>query len=85
MYSYNVDDEADVHWSLLGTAIKVAQNLGLSRLGEESASKTWPPAWKSFRTRETGRRVWWNLVTLDWSHAQARELPHVFVIFPSRR
>lgn len=73
VYSYNVDDEADAHWSLLGSAIKVAQNLGLSRLGTESKTKQWPVAWKSFRRRETGRRVWWGLVTLDWSHAQARE------------
>ena len=73
VYSYNVDNEADAHWSLLGSAIKVAQNLGLSRLGTESKTKQWPTAWKSFRKRETGRRVWWNLVTLDWSHAQARK------------
>ncbi|ORY91511.1 fungal-specific transcription factor domain-domain-containing protein [Leucosporidium creatinivorum] len=82
VYSYNVDDEADVHWSLLGTAIKVAQNLGLSRLGAESASKKWPEAWKSFRTRETGRRVWWNLVTLDWSHAQAHN--GTYCVHPSQ-
>ncbi|KAM0788922.1 hypothetical protein ACM66B_003000 [Microbotryomycetes sp. NB124-2] len=71
VYAYDSETEADVHWSLLGSAIKVAQNLGLSRLGAENEDKTWPPAWKSFKKREIGRRTWWNLVTLDWSHAQA--------------
>ncbi|KAM0751752.1 hypothetical protein T439DRAFT_324943 [Meredithblackwellia eburnea MCA 4105] len=72
VYQYNIDD-ADAHWSLLGSALKVAQNLGLSRLGAESETRKtkWPDAWKSFRRRETGRRVWWNLVGLDWSHATA--------------
>ncbi|SGY79044.1 BQ5605_C008g05021 [Microbotryum silenes-dioicae] len=71
VFMYNTSAEADVHWALLGSAIKCATNLGLSRLGWETDGKKWPPAWKSFRRRETGRRIWWGLVVLDWSHAQA--------------
>lgn len=67
VYQFNVDDQSDASWALLGSAIKVAQNLGLSRLGPETESRKalWPEAWKSFRRREIGRRVWWNLVSLS--------------------
>ncbi|KAK4055565.1 hypothetical protein OIV83_000111 [Microbotryomycetes sp. JL201] len=83
VYAYDSETEADVHWALLGTAIKVAQNLGLSRLGAENDdSEKWPAAWKSFRRRETGRRVWWNLATLDWSHAQAHN--GAYAVHPSQ-
>ncbi|KAK4057888.1 hypothetical protein OIO90_001107 [Microbotryomycetes sp. JL221] len=71
VYAYNSETDADHHWSLLGSAIKAAQNLGLSRLGAESQDKHWPLAWSSFKRREIGRRVWYGLVVLDWSHAQA--------------
>lgn len=65
VYQFNVDDQSDAGWALLGSAIKVAQNLGLSRLATETESRkaVWPEAWKSFRRREIGRRVWWNLVS----------------------
>lgn len=65
VYQFNVDDQSDASWTLLGSAIKAAQNLGLSRLGPENEARkeVWPEAWKSFRRRELGRRVWWNLVS----------------------
>ncbi|KAK8845287.1 hypothetical protein IAR55_006000 [Kwoniella newhampshirensis] len=52
------------HWSLLGSCIKTAQNLGLSRLGSEDPGRKWPPAWRSQIRREVGRRVWWALVSI---------------------
>ncbi|KAK4057475.1 hypothetical protein OIO90_001544 [Microbotryomycetes sp. JL221] len=73
VYQFNIDEQSDAAWSILGTAIKVAQNIGLHRLGAETEARKqlWPEAWKSFAKREMGRRVWWALVMLDWSHAIA--------------
>ncbi|THU93548.1 hypothetical protein K435DRAFT_189601 [Dendrothele bispora CBS 962.96] len=70
VYRQNVD-EADSHWALLGSAIKIAQNLGISRLGSESENRKYTGLWKSLVKRETGRRVWWSLIFDDWSHAAA--------------
>ncbi|KAM0749241.1 hypothetical protein T439DRAFT_315468 [Meredithblackwellia eburnea MCA 4105] len=73
LYQYSVDEQSDAHWSLLGSAIKIAQNLGLSNLVDESlrSPSQWSPQWASLERREMGRRVWWNLVSLDWTHASA--------------
>ncbi|ORY35307.1 fungal-specific transcription factor domain-domain-containing protein [Naematelia encephala] len=70
-YQYDTENSHDSHWAMIGSAVKIAQNLGLHRLGSEDlASKTaWPSPWKSPLRREIGRRVWWNIVYLDWSHA----------------
>ncbi|KAL0569118.1 hypothetical protein V5O48_012854 [Marasmius crinis-equi] len=68
VYQQNLDD-ADSQWALLGSAIKIAQNLGLSRLGSESENRIYSHPWKSIVRRETARRVWWNLIFNDWSHA----------------
>ncbi len=71
----NNRDRADAAWSLLGATIKMAQNMGLSRLGSEgeatpdSPAPNWKAPWQSLIKRETGRRLWWNLVFLDWSLA----------------
>jgi hypothetical protein len=70
VYQQNLD-EADSHWALLGSAIKIAQNLGLSRLGAEKEGRRHPEQWKSVIRRETARRIWWFLVFDDWSHAAA--------------
>lgn len=54
---------------------QIAQNLGLSRLGAEQQARngellpTWTGRWQSLIQREVGRRVWWNLVFMDWSLA----------------
>lgn len=71
----NNRDRADAAWALLGAAIKMAQGLGLSRLGAEQQSvdgrplPMWKGRWESVIQREIGRRIWWNLVFLDWSLA----------------
>lgn len=80
LYLNNVN-ASSTHHSLLGAAIKIAQNLGLSRLGDEdslahestaapesrgSKKFRWVGMWSSVITREVGRRIWWNLVQLDW-------------------
>ncbi|KAK7435698.1 hypothetical protein VKT23_019531 [Stygiomarasmius scandens] len=70
VYRQNVD-EADSHWALLGSAIKIAQNLGISRLGSESEDRRYTGSWRSLIKRETARRVWWSLIFDDWSHAAA--------------
>lgn len=72
MYSQSHDD-SDSHWALIGSAIKIAQNIGLSRLGNETGSRRYPPEWRSSICREVARRVWWNLVIEDWSHAMAHQ------------
>ncbi|KIK53870.1 hypothetical protein GYMLUDRAFT_49165 [Collybiopsis luxurians FD-317 M1] len=70
VYQQNLD-EADSHWALLGSAIKMAQNLGISRLGSESENRTYSGIWKSVVKREIARRIWWSLIFNDWSHAAA--------------
>ncbi|KAF5379255.1 hypothetical protein D9757_010680 [Collybiopsis confluens] len=70
VYQQNLD-EADSHWALLGSAIKMAQNLGISRLGSESITKTYSGIWNSVVKREVARRIWWSLIFNDWSHAAA--------------
>ncbi|RSH91597.1 hypothetical protein EHS25_008966 [Saitozyma podzolica] len=72
VYQYNTDEAADSHWALLGSAIKIAQNLGLNRLGPENkANEEWPGSWQDPVRRDIGRRIWWNIVLLDWSMASA--------------
>ncbi|KAK1215651.1 hypothetical protein PQX77_021715 [Marasmius sp. AFHP31] len=78
-YQQNMGD-SDSHWALLGSAIKIAQNLGLDRLGSESDKKAYAGPWKSLVRREVGRRVWWNLIYNDWSNAAAHN--GVYAIFP---
>ncbi|WVQ69581.1 uncharacterized protein L199_007801 [Kwoniella botswanensis] len=71
----NNRDRADAAWALLGAAIKMAQGLGLSRLGAEQQAvdgkplPMWTGRWESLIQREVGRRIWWNLVFLDWQLA----------------
>ena len=67
VYQYNVG-MADSHWALLGSAVKVAQNIGLSRLGNENQQIFWPEAWRDPLRREIGRRVWWQLVRISIFH-----------------
>ena len=55
----------------------MAQGLGLSRLGAEPEGGVdkplpmWTGRWESLIQREVGRRVWWNLVFLDWAQASS--------------
>ncbi|KAJ3772304.1 fungal-specific transcription factor domain-containing protein [Lentinula raphanica] len=81
VYQQNLD-EADSHWALLGSAIKIAQNLGISRLGSESDNKSYSGIWTSVIKREIARRVWWSLIFNDWSHAAAHN--GAYSIHPSQ-
>ncbi|KAK7019182.1 hypothetical protein VNI00_018176 [Paramarasmius palmivorus] len=80
-YQQNLDD-SDSHWALLGSAIKIAQNLGISELAAESSSEVWRSPWNSVIKREVARRVWWNLVFSDWSNAAAHH--GVYSIHPAQ-
>ncbi|TLD36003.1 C6 zinc finger [Venturia nashicola] len=52
---------------LLAGAARISQSLGLHRLGEEQASQTCSDKERMRRRkRETGRRVWCQLLTQDW-------------------
>ena len=71
----NNTNASSTHFSLIGAAIKIAQNMGLSKLGPEenfelnqiNSKKTVNMGiWKSVVNREVGRRIWWNLIMLDW-------------------
>lgn len=71
VYQNNRKEQADAQWALLGSAIKVAQNIGLARLDLIGTGGKQSLALMSEARRELGRRIWWNLVWLDWSHAIA--------------
>ncbi|KAF9073319.1 fungal-specific transcription factor domain-containing protein [Rhodocollybia butyracea] len=81
IYQQNLD-EADAHWALLGSAIKMAQNLGISRLGSESDNRSYSGMWSSVVKREIARRIWWSLIFNDWSHAAAHN--GTYSIHPSQ-
>ncbi|KAJ9091872.1 hypothetical protein QFC21_007070 [Naganishia friedmannii] len=64
---------SEFHWTLCGTAIKIAYALGLSRLGPENPTanyeesrKKYGSRWAGAIDREVARRVWYSLVELDW-------------------
>ncbi|KAJ9093243.1 hypothetical protein QFC19_008449 [Naganishia cerealis] len=64
---------SEFHWTLCGTAIKIAYALGLSRLGPENPTanyeesrKKYGSRWAGAIDREVARRVWYALVELDW-------------------
>jgi hypothetical protein len=71
IYGFAMEDGGDGTWTLCGTAIKIAQNLGLNRLEAEGPGKDWGEKWNSRLKREMARRVWWTFVSLDWAHAMA--------------
>lgn len=80
VYAYNVDEQADAAFALMGAAIKIAQNLNLNRLDdapfmEKESTKTRltsggkDTGQMTHLEREMSKRVWWYLIWLDWSHA----------------
>lgn len=71
VYQHNRKDQAEGQWALLGSAIKVAQSIGLARLDHGSAAQRLSGSMRNEARRELGRRIWWNLAWLDWSHAVA--------------
>ncbi|KAJ9142975.1 Fungal transcriptional regulatory protein, N-terminal [Pleurostoma richardsiae] len=56
------------HYILLGSAIRIAQCLGLDKLKEKPPALTQAShdAWKSAITLHVGRRVWWQLIIQDY-------------------
>lgn len=58
------------HWVFLGMAIKVAQGLGCHMLDDKSVVST-HSRFSLPTEREVGRRIYWNLIWLDWSHASS--------------
>lgn len=71
VYQHNRKEQAEGQWALLGSAVKVAQNIGLGRLDHGGASSKPSGSMRNEARRELGRRIWWNLAWLDWSHAVA--------------
>ncbi|PWY96907.1 hypothetical protein BCV70DRAFT_209018 [Testicularia cyperi] len=81
VYQHNRKEQADSQWALLGSAIKVAQNLGLSRL-DHGVFSCASSSIQGEAQKELARRIWWNLVWLDWSHASAHF--GVYSVHPSQ-
>ncbi|KIS66229.1 uncharacterized protein UMAG_05966 [Mycosarcoma maydis] len=82
VYQHNRKEQAEGQWALLGSAIKVAQNVGLARLDHGGASRKPFGSISNEARRELGRRIWWNLTWLDWSHAVAHF--GVYSVHPSQ-
>lgn len=63
--------ESDLIFTLMGCAIRIAQSLGLNRLGPDqtaSSNQSVEPekAKRRLIDREINKRVWWFLVRQDW-------------------
>lgn len=74
LYQNSYQSQAYAHWTLLGSAIKVAQNLRCNKIDDKGILSHGDPMHHYLHTavdREVGRRIWWNLLWLDWSHATA--------------
>ncbi|KAJ9115412.1 hypothetical protein QFC22_005169 [Naganishia vaughanmartiniae] len=75
----------EAHLGLLGTAVKIAHNLGINRLGPElrkeatyqEVSTHFGPRWVMACDREVGRRIWWTLVEHDWNASPDHQFNHV--------
>lgn len=64
LYQYDIKDESDAHWILLGSAIKAGQNLELADMHKSSY---WNKA--DQQTQKRAKNIWWMLIWYDWSHA----------------
>lgn len=69
IYQNCYQKQADAHWALLGTAIKVAQNLGCNSIDADGYVEPVRHYLQTPADREIARRIWWNFLWLDWSHA----------------
>jgi hypothetical protein len=58
----NVLGKSDLLITWLSASIRIAQCLGLHRIGEDTSGDTWTETLQ----KEIGRRVWWKLVELDY-------------------
>jgi hypothetical protein len=58
----NVLGKSDLLITWLSASIRIAQCLGLHRIGEDTPGEAWPETLE----KEIGRRIWWKLVELDY-------------------
>jgi hypothetical protein len=66
--AHNIN-QSDYISVLLSAAIRIAQSLGLHRLGLDPPAEAESGRYRSSQqaiTREIGKRVWWFLVRQDW-------------------
>ncbi|KAG8729741.1 hypothetical protein FRC12_020759, partial [Ceratobasidium sp. 428] len=60
----SLDDNGWEYYApFIGLAVRLAHSMGLAKLGTEPVGSVPPPG---LLRRELKRRVWWNLVFLDW-------------------
>ncbi|KAB5593921.1 transcriptional regulatory protein [Ceratobasidium theobromae] len=64
---------------LVAFAVRIAHSTGLSKLGSEPQGQIPPPG---LRKRELGRRVWWNIVFLDWYLSPT--VAHSYLVHPAQ-
>lgn len=64
LYQYDIKDESDAHWILMGSAIKAGQNL---ELADMQRSVHWNKA--EPKAQHRAKQIWWMLIWYDWSHA----------------
>jgi hypothetical protein len=60
-------------------AVRIAHSMGLSKLGSEPIGQIPPPG---LRERELRRRVWWNVVFMDWYLSPS--VGHSYLIHPAQ-
>ncbi|CEL56223.1 putative transcriptional regulatory protein C1F7,11c OS=Schizosaccharomyces pombe (strain 972 / ATCC 24843) GN=SPAC1F7.11c PE=4 SV=1 [Rhizoctonia solani AG-1 IB] len=60
-------------------AVRIGHSMGLSKLGSETVGHVPPPG---LRERELRRRVWWNIVFLDWYLSPS--VGHSYLIHPAQ-
>ncbi|KAJ1306556.1 hypothetical protein OPQ81_007557 [Rhizoctonia solani] len=60
-------------------AVRIGHSMGLSKLGSEPIGQV-PPA--GLRVRELRRRVWWNIVFMDWYLSPS--VGHSYLIHPAQ-
>lgn len=71
-------DKGELFWTLAGSAIKVAQSLGLSKLLPEhvvpakARARVYGRRFGSLQSREVGRRIWAHLVSTSCLLSNAR-------------
>ncbi|KDN43263.1 hypothetical protein RSAG8_06230, partial [Rhizoctonia solani AG-8 WAC10335] len=60
-------------------AVRIGHSIGLSKLGSETVGRVPPPG---LRERELRRRVWWNIVFIDWYLSPS--VGHSYLIHPAQ-
>ncbi|CAE6496745.1 unnamed protein product [Rhizoctonia solani] len=60
-------------------AVRIGHSMGLSKLGSEAIGRVPPPG---LRERELRRRVWWNIVFMDWYLSPS--VGHSYLIHPAQ-